>query len=193
MRRQLEAALKVHPCRLDLVGCHGQTIYHQATPAKYLGREVACTWQIGEMAMLAAAAGVPVVSNFRPADMVAGGQGAPLVPLLDYVFFRHPKRGRVLQNLGGIGNLTAIPPQALPQQVIAFDTGPGNMVIDQLMQKLFDKRYDRGGAIGRRGKVMQSVVDSMLHSSFFSAQPPKSAGREQFGTEYSARFLSFLP
>ncbi len=107
----LTVALERNPCRLDLIGCHGQTIYHQATPVRYLGREATCTWQIGEMAMLAEQSGVPVVSNFRPADMVVGGQGAPLVPLLDYVLFRHPTRGRVLQNLGGIGNLTALPRQ----------------------------------------------------------------------------------
>jgi anhydro-N-acetylmuramic acid kinase len=141
----LTAALKRHPCRLNLIGCHGQTIYHQATPTRYLGREITCTWQIGEMAMLAAHSGVPVVSNFRPADMVVGGQGAPLVSLLDYVFFRHPTRGRVLQNLGGIGNLTALTANAKPSQVVAFDTGPANMIIDQLMQQLFDKRFDHGG------------------------------------------------
>src|SRR5580658_7862058 len=154
----LTVALERNRCRLDLIGCHGQTIYHQATPARYLGRETACTWQIGEMAMLAEQSGVPVVSNFRPADMVVGGQGAPLVPLLDYVLFRHPTRGRVLQNLGGIGNLTALPPKAGPLEVVAFDTGPANMVIDQVMQQLFDKRFDRGGKTAARGAVMETVV-----------------------------------
>ena len=148
----LTTALQRNPYPLDLIGCHGQTIYHQAAPARYLGREAACTWQIGEMAMLAEQSGVPVVSNFRPADMVVGGQGAPLVPLLDYVLFRHPTRGRVLQNLGGIGNLTALPPNPDPLQVVAFDTGPGNMVIDQLMQQLFAKSFDRGGKTGARGR-----------------------------------------
>jgi anhydro-N-acetylmuramic acid kinase len=138
----LTVALERNPCRLDLIGCHGQTIDHQATPARDLGRDATCTWQIGEMAMLAEQSGVPVVSNFRPADMVVGGQGAPLVPLLDYVLFRHPTRGRVLQNLGGIGNLTALPANAGPLQVVAFDTGPANMVIDQLMQQLFEKSFD---------------------------------------------------
>ena len=185
----LEAALERHPCRLDLVGCHGQTIYHQATPARYLGREASCTWQIGEMAMLAEQSGVPVVSNFRPADMVVGGQGAPLVPLLDYVLFRHPTRGRVLQNLGGIGNLTALPPKAGPLQVVAFDTGPGNMVIDQLMQQLFGKRFDRGGKTGARGKPIKQVVSARLREPFFAARPPKTAGREQFGSDYAVRFL----
>jgi anhydro-N-acetylmuramic acid kinase len=185
----LAEALKLHPSRLDLVGCHGQTIYHQATPAVYLGRDTACTWQIGEMAMLAEFSGVPVVSNFRPADMVVGGQGAPLVPLLDYVLFRHPSRGRVLQNLGGIGNLTALPPNAAPLQVVAFDTGPGNMIIDQLMQKLFGKRFDRGGSTGKRGTVNKPLVSTLLRAAFFQARPPKTAGREQFGSEYTVRFL----
>jgi anhydro-N-acetylmuramic acid kinase len=185
----LGVALERHPCRLDLIGCHGQTIYHQATPTRYLGREASCTWQIGEMAMLAEQSGVPVVSNFRPADMVVGGQGAPLVPLLDYVLFRHPTRGRVLQNLGGIGNLTALPPKAGPLQVVAFDTGPGNMVIDQLMQQLFGKRFDRGGKTGARGTVIKPVVSARLREPFFAARPPKTAGREQFGSDYAARFL----
>jgi anhydro-N-acetylmuramic acid kinase len=182
-------ALQRHPCQLDLIGCHGQTIYHQATPVRYLGREATCTWQIGEMAMLALQSGVPVVSNFRPADMVVGGQGAPLVPLLDYVLFRHPTRGRVLQNLGGIGNLTALPPNASPLQVVAFDTGPGNMVIDQLMHQLFAKPFDRGGKTGKRGTVLQTVVSTKLREAFFQARPPKTAGREQFGGEYTAHFL----
>ncbi len=139
--------------------------------------------------MLAERAGVPVVSNFRPADMVVGGQGAPLVPLLDYVLFRHPTRGRVLQNLGGIGNLTALPANAGTQQVVAFDTGPANMVIDQLMQRLFQKRFDRGGKTAARGSVIKSVVSAKLRDPFFATRPPKTAGREQFGTEYAARFL----
>jgi anhydro-N-acetylmuramic acid kinase len=185
----LGEALATHRCKLDLIGCHGQTIYHQATAARYLGREATCTWQIGEMAMLAERAGVPVVSNFRPADMVVGGQGAPLVPLLDYVLFRHPTRGRVLQNLGGIGNLTALPANAGTQQVVAFDTGPANMVIDQLMQRLFQKRFDRGGKTAARGSVIKSVVSAKLRDPFFATRPPKTAGREQFGTEYAARFL----
>jgi anhydro-N-acetylmuramic acid kinase len=151
---------------------------------------VACTWQIGEMALLAAQSRVPVVSNFRPADMVAGGQGAPLVSLLDYVLFRHQSRGRVLQNLGGIGNLTAIPPKAKPSQIVAFDTGPANMVIDQLMQGLFKKNFDAGGKCAARGRVIEPVTASMLRHGFFLAPPPKTAGREQFGFEYTQRFLA---
>jgi anhydro-N-acetylmuramic acid kinase len=121
--------------------------------------------------------------------MVVGGQGAPLVPLLDYVLFRHPTRGRVLQNLGGIGNLTALPPKASPSQIVAFDTGPGNMVIDQLMQQLFGKRFDRGGKTGARGLAIKPVVTARLREPFFAARPPKTAGREQFGSDYTVRFL----
>jgi anhydro-N-acetylmuramic acid kinase len=122
--------------------------------------------------------------------MVVGGQGAPLVSLLDYVLFRHPARGRVLQNLGGIGNLTALPANTGPAQVVAFDTGPGNMVIDQLMQQLFGKPFDRGGKTAKRGTVLQAVVGARLQEPFFVARPPKTAGREQFGGEYAAHFLA---
>ncbi|HEY0795160.1 MAG TPA: anhydro-N-acetylmuramic acid kinase [Acidisarcina sp.] len=186
----VQAALEAHPCRLQLIGCHGQTIYHQGIPAAYAGRKIACTWQIGEMAALAAATRVSVVSNFRPADMVAGGQGAPLVPLLDFVYFRHAVRGRVLQNIGGIGNFTAIPPGAALKDVRAMDTGPGNMIIDAAMQKLFNKPYDRGGRVASRGHVLVPVLNEALRHPFFRKQPPRSAGREQFGAAFSAQFLA---
>ena len=182
--------LATHTMKLDLIGCHGQTIYHQGKAARYAGRDFACTWQIGEMAMLAREAGVPVVSNFRPADMAVGGQGAPLVPLLDYVLFRHEKRGRVLQNLGGIGNLTVLPPGCDCSEILAFDTGPANMVIDGVTQALFGKSFDRGGRIAARGRVLEQVVESLLRDSFFAATPPKSAGREQFGKEYVKKFIA---
>ena len=181
--------LKKHPARIDLVGCHGQTVYHQPNPVLHAGRKFACTWQIGEMAMLAAEIGVPVVSNFRPADMVAGGQGAPLVPLLDFMMFRHPARGRVLQNLGGIGNLTAIPPAASLTDLIAFDTGPANMVIDALTGTLFGKPYDRGGMLAARGSALPSVLEVAMRDPFFRRKPPKSAGREEFGAVFATRFL----
>jgi anhydro-N-acetylmuramic acid kinase len=185
----VRSTLATHKVKLDLIGCHGQTIYHQGKVARYAGREFACTWQIGEMALLAREAGVPVVSNFRPADMAVGGQGAPLVPLLDYVLFRHEKRGRVLQNLGGIGNLTALPPGCDLSGIIAFDTGPANMVIDGVTQALFDKPFDRGGRIAQRGRVLEQVLAPLLRDSFFASTPPKSAGREQFGGEYVKKFI----
>jgi anhydro-N-acetylmuramic acid kinase len=185
----VEATLKRHPVKLDLIGCHGQTLYHQPRPQSYAGRSFACTWQLGEAQVIAATLSIPVVSNFRPADMLAGGQGAPLVPLLDYVLFAHPKRGRVLQNIGGIANLTAIPAAAAPEAVIAFDTGPGNMVVDALAQKLFAKPFDRNGALAAEGRVLAPVLKAALRNPYFQLKPPRTAGREQFGREYAAKFL----
>jgi len=185
----MRATLERYPCRLELIGCHGQTIYHQATASPYAGRNVACTWQIGEPALLASELGVPVVSNFRPADMVTGGQGAPLVPLLDYVQFADKKRARVLQNIGGIGNLTLVPPASGTDMVLAFDTGPGNMVIDALMQRLFDKPYDRGGKTAAKGSILTSALAVAIQHPFFKAAPPKSAGREEFGAAFVEDFL----
>jgi anhydro-N-acetylmuramic acid kinase len=184
------ATVKRHKIELDLVGCHGQTLYHQPRAAMYAGRRFACTWQAGEAAAIAAAIGVPVVSDFRPADMLAGGQGAPLVPLLDYVLFADSKRGRVLQNIGGIANLTAIPAGASPQNVIAFDTGPGNMVMDALAQELFGKAFDRNGALAAEGAVLSPVLAAALRNPYFQLKPPRTAGREQFGREYAAKFLA---
>jgi anhydro-N-acetylmuramic acid kinase len=170
---------------LDLVGCHGQTIYHQGKPSQFLGKNIKCTWQTGEGAVLAARLGVPVVSDFRPADMAARGAGAPLVPFFDFVSLRHRTRGRIAQNLGGIANLTAIPALAKAEDVIAFDTGPGNMVIDALTEKLFGRPYDKNGSIAQRGQPVEAAVRRALRHRFFAERPPKTAGREQFGREFS--------
>jgi anhydro-N-acetylmuramic acid kinase len=175
---------------LDLVGCHGQTIYHQGIPKPYAGRSIACTWQLGESALIAAAAHAPVVSNFRPADMVAGGQGAPLVPLLDATLFAHPRRARVLQNLGGIANLTLVPAGGALDQLIAFDTGPANMVIDALTQQLFGKPYDRGGRLAAAGTPNEAVLSTLLRDPYYRQRPPKSAGREQYGASFVERLRS---
>ena len=176
--------------KVALVGCHGQTLYHQAVAAKYLGAPVRCTWQMGEASVIAERLRVPVVSDFRPADMAAGGQGAPLVPMLDYAMFRSAKVGRVLQNLGGIGNLTAIPAGTSIDDILAFDTGPGNMVIDACMSRLFGKAFDRGGAVARRGRVIEHVVAQVLREAYFSWSPPKSCGREEFGEAFVSRFIA---
>ena len=185
----VQATAAKHKLKLDLVGCHGQTLYHQAHAERYAGRSFACTWQAGEAQAIASALDVPVVSNFRPADMFAGGQGAPLVPLLDYVLFADRKRGRVLQNIGGIANLTAIPAGATPEAVIAFDTGPGNMVIDWLAQELFGKPFDRNGALAAEGAILEAVLRNALRHPYFRLKPPRTAGREQFGRAYAADFL----
>jgi anhydro-N-acetylmuramic acid kinase len=186
----VKATIKRHQLKIDLVGCHGQTLYHQAQVERYAGKSFGCTWQAGEAAIIAAEMGVPVVSNFRTADMANGGQGAPLVPILDHFLFVDLKRGRVLQNIGGIANLTALPAGAHGDSVRAFDTGPGNMVIDALTQKLFEKAYDRNGAFAGRGQVLGPVLKEMLRNSFFRLKPPRAAGREQFGREYAMQFLA---
>lgn len=173
----------------DLVGCHGQTLYHQGEIQEFLGRKITTTWQTGEAAILSARVGTPVVSDFRPADMAAGGKGAPLVPYLDYLWFRDANIGRILQNIGGIANLTAIPAGARRADTFAFDTGPGNMVIDAVTEELFGRPFDRGGKIAASGEVIEQVVSGFLRRPFFRARPPKTAGREEFGREFVRGFL----
>jgi anhydro-N-acetylmuramic acid kinase len=167
-----------------LVGCHGQTLYHQGESKEFFGRKLAVTWQIGEGSVIATRTRVPVVTDFRPADMAAGGKGAPLVPFLDYLVYGDRRIGRIVQNIGGIANLTAIPPGAAPHQVVAFDTGPGNMVIDAVTDRLFGKSYDRDGRIAASGVVLDNVLKEILRAPFFLRNPPKTAGREEFGREF---------
>jgi anhydro-N-acetylmuramic acid kinase len=183
------AAQRKFKAKADLVGCHGQTLYHQGEPQLFLGRKIAATWQTGEAAIIAARVGVPVVSDFRPADMAAGGKGAPLVPFLDYMLFRDARVGRIVQNIGGIANLTAIPAGAAASDVIAFDTGPGNMVIDAVTDELFGQPFDRGGKIAASGEVKEEVIRKILRRGFFRQKPPKTAGREEFGREFVREFL----
>jgi anhydro-N-acetylmuramic acid kinase len=133
---------------------------------------------------------VPVVSDFRPADLAAGGQGAPLVPMLDYCMFRDAKKNRLLLNLGGIANVTALPAGCGVADVLAFDTGPANMVIDACMQKLYRRGYDADGTVASRGRVLHSVVAKFMGNRYFPAPPPKSCGREEFGATFVARFLA---
>jgi anhydro-N-acetylmuramic acid kinase len=183
-----------HRVKLDLVGCHGQTLYHQGVAERFLGRKLAVTWQTGEGAVIAARLGIPVVSDFRPADMAAGGKGAPLVPFLDYFVYRDQRaeriaQNRIAQNIGGIANLTAIPARASLDQIMAFDTGPGNMVIDAAMAELFGRHFDRGGKIAASGRVQDSITAKLLSAKFFRQKPPRTAGREEFGREYLSRFL----
>jgi anhydro-N-acetylmuramic acid kinase len=175
--------------KVHLVGCHGQTLYHQGEPQLFLGRRIAATWQTGESAIIAARVKVAVVSDFRPADMAAGGKGAPLVPFLDYMLFRDARMGRIVQNIGGIANLTAIPAGAAPSDVVAFDTGPGNMVIDAVTEKFCGKRFDRNGMIADSGRVLETVLSKMMEHDFFRQKPPKTAGREEFGREFVDEFL----
>lgn len=183
------AAQRRFSVRVDLIGCHGQTLYHQGEMQAFLGRKLAATWQTGEGAIISERVGMPVVSDFRPTDMAAGGKGAPLVPYLDYLWFRDEQVGRIVQNIGGIANLTAIPAAAGIERVLAFDTGPGNMVIDAVTEQLFGKKFDREGRIAASGTVIEPVVARILGSTFFREKPPKTAGREEFGRDFVAEFL----
>jgi anhydro-N-acetylmuramic acid kinase len=175
--------------KAELVGCHGQTLYHQGESALFLGHKVAVTWQTGEGAVVAARVGVPVVSDFRPADMAAGGKGAPLVPFLDFLLYRDRRVGRIVQNIGGIANFTAIPAGAALDQIRAFDTGPGNMLIDAATERLFGKPYDRDGRIAASGAVLDDVISAIVRGAFFRSKPPKTAGREEFGREFTREFV----
>lgn len=183
--RKLCMELKLPVAKIGLVGCHGQTILHIGTPTRFLGQKLRCTLQIGDGSILAERLGVPVVSDFRPRDMAAGGQGAPLVPFVDYLLLRDKKRGRVMLNIGGIANVTAIPAGAAPERVIAFDTGPGNLLMDQLatIYTRGTRHFDRDALIAKRGKVSRWLLRILLRDAYFKKAPPKSVGREEFGED----------
>lgn len=174
------------PRKLDVVGSHGQTLYHQPMSE---GRLLPSTLQVGEPAVIAYETGAKVVSNFRSMDMAAGGQGAPLVPYTEWVLYRHPLKSRLLQNIGGIGNVTVLPAGKGLDHVWAFDTGPGNMVMDEVCRQLFGLPYDEGGLLAAAGTVDPILLSELLAHPYFSEKPPKSTGRELFGREFVADLL----
>jgi anhydro-N-acetylmuramic acid kinase len=205
---------------LDLIGSHGQTIYHNPNGGRYAGRAVRSTLQIGEPSVIAQRTGITTVADFRPRDMAAGGEGAPLVPYADYILFSDRRLCRTVQNIGGIANVTFLPTCRVgcahrslrngrqmvgtahltdsgeekgesrtdegQGDVIAFDTGPGNMVIDGVMRLITRGRrhYDRDGATAAKGTVHEPLLREMLRHPFLRRRPPKSTGREQFGQQY---------
>jgi anhydro-N-acetylmuramic acid kinase len=183
----------ISPRAVDLIGSHGQTVFHQGRASRFLGARVASTLQLGEPAVIAARTGITTIADFRPADMAAGGQGAPLVPFVDYLLYRDARRGRVALNIGGIANVTVIPAAARPAEVIAFDTGPGNMVVDALVRHLSRGRlgYDRDARLARRGVLLPPLLERLLADPYFRLPPPKTAGREQFGERFAAGILAW--
>ncbi len=158
-----------------VVGCHGQTIYHEGRVA---------TLQIGDGSVLAERLRIDVVSDFRPRDIAAGGQGAPLVPYVDFLLYRDAAEGRIALNVGGIANITHIPAGCAPEAVTAFDTGPGNMVVDQLMARFHGRTFDHGGEFAATGRVDPLVVEHLLRDEYYGRKPPKTAGREQYGAGF---------
>lgn len=183
---------RVSPRKIALIGSHGQTIFHQGKPVPCFGRPTASTLQIGEPAVIAARTGITTVCDFRPADMALGGQGAPLVPYADYSLYRDEKFGRVSLNLGGIANVTVIPAGAKPSQVIAFDTGPANMLTDALVTHFTRGRqsYDRGGLLAMKGRDIPLLSALLLKEPYLYQPPPKSTGREYFGAEYVEKMIA---
>ena len=174
---------------IDLIGSHGQTIHHLPNPESAFGTLIGATFQIGDPSVIAQKTGVVTVGDFRPADIARGGQGAPLVPYVDYLLFRSPSVSRGLLNIGGIANLTVLPAGASADAVMAFDTGPGNMIIDALAHILIGQPFDRDGRQARQGNSCEAVVRQMLAHPYFGVAPPKSTGRELFGHAYTEQLV----
>jgi len=179
---------------IDLIGSHGQTIYHAPQPEQISGFDIRYTVQIGEGAVISNRTGIPCVSDFRVADMAMEGQGAPLVPYTEYLLYRSTDKNILLQNIGGIGNITVIPAGCTASDVAAFDTGPGNMIIDGLVELVSDGRLhmDIGGEIAKKGNVNEKLLELMKNEKYFSAPPPKTTGREYFGKDYVSRIYKFM-
>jgi anhydro-N-acetylmuramic acid kinase len=184
--------LRVPLKSVDLIASHGQTILHQGPPIPYLGAKTSSTLQIGEPSVIAARTGITTIGDFRPADMAAGGQGAPLVPFADYLLYRHEKFGRVSLNLGGIANVTIIPADAKPADVFAFDTGPANILIDALVSHFTKgrQRYDKDAAFAKQGQISRELMRTLLRDPYLKQKPPKSTGREYFGKEYVKELIA---
>ncbi|UNK17851.1 anhydro-N-acetylmuramic acid kinase [Paenibacillus sp. N3/727] len=176
---------------VHLISSHGQTVWHIPVGESGDHYSVPSTLQIGDISVIAKHTGTMVVGDFRPADMAVGGQGAPLVPYGDFILFRDEHKGRLLQNIGGIGNCSAIPGGAGPTEVLAFDTGPGNMVMDEVVYVLSGGRlsYDEEGRWAAQGRVDDGLLAEMMSHPYFHMTPPKSTGRELFGKDYASWFL----
>ncbi len=178
--------------KIALVGSHGQTIFHQGRPIPCFGSPTASTFQIGEPSVIAARTGITTVGDFRPADIALRGQGAPLVPYADYLLYRHTKLGRISLNLGGIANITVLPRAAKPQQVLAFDTGPANMLIDALVAHFTQSRlrFDKNARLAMQGRSLPGLLDDLLGDPYLKLAPPKSTGREYYGHAYLKMLFS---
>lgn len=178
---------------VDLIGSHGQTVYHIPEPKTTRGYRTRSTLQIGELAVIAERTGIPTVGDFRKRDVAAGGEGAPLTPYLDYILHRHERLNRAFQNIGGIANLTFIPAGSSLDDLVAFDTGPGNMVIDATVRYYThgSMNYDRDGEIAASGEVDEVLLNELLDDPYFARKPPKTTGRERFGERYAHRIIEY--
>lgn len=181
---------KIKISDVDLIGNHGQTIHHLPKPHQMFGYTVTSTLQISDTSALAKLTGVVTVGNFRNADMAFGGQGAPLVPYFDYIIFSSKEKNRGLLNIGGISNMTVLPKNCTVKDVLAFDCGPGNMIIDGLMKKFYSKSYDKDGEIAQSGKLNEKLFSFLKEHEYYQVSPPKSTGREIFGEKYIEQILN---
>lgn len=181
------------PEQVTVIGSHGQTIYHAPEIEQKDGYNLHYTVQIGEGAVISARTGIPCVSDFRVADMAVGGQGAPLVPFTEYLLYREENRTLLFQNIGGIGNITVIPAHCAPEDVYAFDTGPGNMLIDGVVALLYagEKMMDIGGAIAEKGRIDTDLLQLLQQEPYYKLSIPKSTGRELFCSDYIDRIISY--
>jgi len=192
-----EAALKV--CQksgvaiseIDLIGSHGQTIWHSPVKEEMFGHKIGATLQLGDPSTIAVKTGIPTVGDFRTADVSSGGEGAPLIPYFDYLMFRDKSENRAILNIGGISNVTLLPKNCKKKDVIGFDCGPGNLLIDQIAKLLFQKDFDKNGNIAIKGKLSVELLNFMKEHPFLMKKPPKSSGREEFGNNYIKKILKF--
>jgi anhydro-N-acetylmuramic acid kinase len=175
---------------IDLIGSHGQTIHHLPLPVRLHGKRIRATSQIGNISVIAKRTGAVTVGDFRSGDIAAGGTGAPLVPLFDYLALRSASSHRASLNIGGIANITVLPRACSLDEVYAFDTGPGNMIIDGLMRSLFRREFDAGGETAAQGKILPRLLGPMIRHSYFRNPVPKSTGRELFGEKYVRGILA---
>lgn len=185
------AAADVTLADVDAIGSHGQTVRHHPEPRVMGDERLRSTLQIGDASVIAERTGVTTIADFRTADIAAGGHGAPLVPFADLALLADETEFRIAQNIGGIANCTALPPGANRADVIAFDTGPGNVVIDGVVKHVTDGEltYDQDGRLARDGAINNAVCEEFLDDPYFRANPPKSTGRERFGGTYVREFI----
>ncbi|MBI5215006.1 MAG: anhydro-N-acetylmuramic acid kinase [Ignavibacteriae bacterium] len=175
---------------IDLIGSHGQTIQHLPETKKLFGKDIRATLQVGEPSVIAKRTGIVTVGDFRVADVAVGGTGAPLVPYVDYLLFRSEKKNRALLNIGGIANITVLPKSCSLDEMSAFDTGPGNMAIDALMKKFYNRAYDMNGEVASSGNLIPELLHRMMEHSYLKMKPPKSTGREMFGELFVKEILA---
>ncbi|MGR3293076.1 MAG: anhydro-N-acetylmuramic acid kinase [Candidatus Scalindua sp.] len=185
--RQIAGSLSVPLSEIDIIGSHGQTIYHISSLKEENDKEVRSTLQIGEPSVIAQETGVTTVADFRTGDIAAGGEGAPLVTYADFILFGSDGIGRAIQNIGGISNVTFLPTGGNINEIIAFDNGPGNMIIDRFAEIITDGRlkYDKNGELASKGKLNKDLLERLSAHPYLSKSPPKSTGREDFGVQFS--------